>query len=307
MNKKIILLAIAALTILPSCLKNDTPDTYSNSCESVTLVTPGDGTEAYTTNAATYRYVAYNNEFKASLSVSGLLLGKNVTGFSTDFVDYTLGSTDKNKVEMLSFRPGLTRLDNSTSTVDNIKVCFVKGQQAYLSDENNLPHRFVILDRIYPLCSFNAGDYKVNTIIEDTYYRGVTTTTDATTPDAAPFVSEAIPYRVTLDLEKKKAVIRIYDAKFSASPREPVKTLIQIEDLDVSFSGGTYTVSGNDIVPLVPKGQTASDENILVPMAGFMFNSIKFTAVGSYLSECQLEYKVAGRYEGKFSGSYLPE
>lgn len=305
--KKTVFAALAVTLSLASCSNDEPNNTISVSTESTCLVFPADG-NAYTTKGK-FSYSQNLTGGIAEFEVSDFVLNNSISSFKTSTNHCQHLTTEKFGCRVFSIFPeDNTTLTGTSTVVSDIKVDFYSSQLVYVSDPTDLPHRFVLRSRKYPVGRFNVGEgkYIVNTVQEVSYYKGTTLTTDVTTPDAAPFRSESIAYSVVLDFGKMKGALIIYDGKFSSSPMEPVKRLIQLNDLDITFENGTYKMSGKDVVPMIPKGETG-DQSILVPLEAFTFDNFEFVATGEFLTSCEMNYTVAGRFGGQFTGSNVPD
>lgn len=144
---------------------------------------------------------------------------------------------------------------------------------------------------------YQMGDrYNVHTFSTDTFYAGTTNTGYAT--------SDKTVYRVIMDIEKKKATLLIYDAKF-AEEMPSIKTII-LPELDIVTNSNGYEIVGENIVPLVPEADsTMAELSQCTPNEAFIFNSFRMNTVDQLLTKVNMDYRVAGRFNGKFSGSYV--
>ena len=146
-----------------------------------------------------------------------------------------------------------------------------------------------------------GGSYRVNTFQNNTFFKGKTTTTYVDqTGVTQNYTTNDIIYRFMIDdLKTGKASLLIYNAKFSSNEREPVKEAILAEGLDVEFQASGITITGENIIPLM------LESGEYVPVPSFTFNSIKFTTTDDFYASGNLDYQVAGIYNGHFEGSYL--
>lgn len=150
------------------------------------------------------------------------------------------------------------------------------------------------------VASFEIGDlYKVRTYPTDAVYVGTTNTSYESSGTLATNQTDQIIYEVIINPTENKAKMMIYNAKFSSSPHEPTKVRIDVDNLDVVFSDGLITISGENVVPSVLDGSTTT------PNESYKFNSINFTTTNPKLTSCKITYEVAGMYHGEFVGSYI--
>lgn len=147
-----------------------------------------------------------------------------------------------------------------------------------------------------------GGEWEVRTFSDDAFYSG-TTDTSYKDRDGADktYSTTSMTYRAVIDLQKEKATIVIYNAKFSDSDREPVKKLIILNDLDVEWGHGRYTIKGENIVP------STVENNQAVPNPNFVFDTFCLETVSNDLNKVKIDYKVAGVYSGSFEGIYVME
>ncbi len=161
-----------------------------------------------------------------------------------------------------------------------------------------------------------GNEYMVRTFICDAFYSGDTTTSYIYDGQQSTNVSKNTVYRVIIDVQKSKAGIVIYKAKFSSSPHEPLKEAIYLPDLDVKITSNGYVISGQDIVPLIPEGTSyyPNPEGV-TPMPAYTFKSFHMMTTNTWMTDVIMNYTVNNptdensSYNGLFSGSYvtLPE
>lgn len=153
------------------------------------------------------------------------------------------------------------------------------------------------------VATYNIGNsLKVNTFQKNTFFVGETQTSYTMAGETHTYSTKNITYRFMLNKEEKDteytADLLIYNAKFSDNEREPVKEAILAQGLNVEFGANGITISGENIIPqMLEAGE-------YVPVPSFMFNSIKFKTVNSNYTKGQIEYLVAGMYQGTFTGEY---
>lgn len=157
----------------------------------------------------------------------------------------------------------------------------------------DLPEQFAI-------CQYNIGeDYFMNTFPANAFYSGVTTTTYPGANGQESNTTKTIPYQLKLNIGDNTATMYMYNAKFSGVAAEPPKSQINLEGLTVEYLNGVVTVKGENIVPVVVEGTVST------PYENFIFNNIEFKTTTPDMSECEINYTVAGRFTGNFQGSYL--
>lgn len=157
-----------------------------------------------------------------------------------------------------------------------------------------------------------GNEYMVRTFICDAFYTGDTTTSYMFNGVLGTNSSKTTIYRVIMDIQKKKAGIVLYNAKFSAAPQEPVKEAIYLPDLDIKITTNGYEITGTDIVPLVPEGTSYfPNPDGVTPMPSYTFKSFKMVTTNTWMTDVMMQYQVNNPmdensdYNGLFSGSYL--
>lgn len=144
---------------------------------------------------------------------------------------------------------------------------------------------------------YQMGDrYNVHTFSTDTFYCGTTTTGYATSTNTV--------YRVIMDIANKKATLLIYGAKFA--DEMPSLSAIILPELDIVANSNGYEIVGKDIVPLVPESNSLMGElSECTPNENYIFNSFRMSTVDQMLTRVNMNYSVAGRFNGQFSGCYV--
>lgn len=178
------------------------------------------------------------------------------------------------------------------------------GYYYNLSDAGDYTYTINLYSPWITLAHYDIGSsYRVNTFQKNTFFRGTTTTTYPSQDGMSTFETEGITYRFILNKVENsttyKAVLVIYDAKFSGSPAEPTKAAIIVEGLDVEFTPTGINITGENIVPdVVEAGSTT-------PYPSFIFNNINFKTTNQYYTHGVLDYTVAGVFQGHFEGKYV--
>lgn len=147
-------------------------------------------------------------------------------------------------------------------------------------------------------------DFSVKTFSCDNTYEGTTQTSYPNmTGGKDSALSKTIYYRIVLDVAKSKAYVVIYNAKFSNSPKEPIKPVVYLKDLDITWGNGSYTVHGTNLPSYVIDGGKV-DVN-----PDFTFSEFSMTTVGYEMVGANISYKVVNsigamniEYEGHFGG-----
>lgn len=142
-----------------------------------------------------------------------------------------------------------------------------------------------------PAVSMRLGDYRIASVPLNCYYQGVTKS------NIDNFESTDGYYGVSIDAKTKKALVVIYEIKFAD---QMPKLNIVLRDLDVVFTTNGYKIVGDNVVPEMIEGTSST------PNPNFKFDSFDLTSRFDHMGEIAIQFRVAGRYEGSFSGSYSP-
>ncbi len=164
---------------------------------------------------------------------------------------------------------------------------YVPGYLQY----NSYPFRLVM--------SYQYGtEYTVKTLSGDSFYAGKTITTYPGQGGApSNYENDGAMYRVIIDPAKMVADVIIYDAQF-AEPM-PKMTAMIVKGLKVTATRDGFTAKGEGIVPSAVEG------GMETPYETFPFTSIEVRTTGGDLTQVAIDYVVAGRFTGKFTGSSL--
>lgn len=238
-----------------------------------------------------------------TIGASSLLLpGGSTSSFSTKPLPFTVSTVEVDGTgrEKISF--AAQSASGSGQSIENLTGMLTQAVNfpPFYNDEDYVPG----YDWMYPINSLHyayvqyvlGGDRLVRTFWPDATYTG-TTVTEYPGMDAA-FNSNTIQYRIILQEKDNaltgKADVVFYDAQFA--PAAPAIKVILIKDLDVNFTNAGYVVSGIDKIPYIVEDGEWQE----IPR--FIFNAFEATVNGD-LTDVQMNFKVAGVYNGIFSGS----
>lgn len=283
--KKTLLMIPAALMLLTSCSNDDPTLIQTWGMNAYNLITPVDeNAAAYVQNGS---YTFENDVYNATVKVGV----NNVTVNNQSYKFTTSELPTKGSGYSFSFSTPYVYLDNGvqvqslsglvTSLVNgpaNLKLESIPG----ISGVSDFGRACAVTFEISNVAS-------VASFPREAYYTGKT---DTTYPGGVS-TSDDIVYRVILDMEKSKALMVIYGAKFAEGM--PKMTFI-LRDLDFKAVRGGYTLTGANVVP-----ETA--DGALYP--NFAFDNLTFRTTNKNLTEASFDFSVAGRFTGAFSGSYL--
>lgn len=297
--KKIYLFLLAGIA-LTSCSKSDSSYTQSSSYTTTNLVTSIETGESFA-QSAYYNFFFNVGEGISQASVSNLSINNSsysFTTFDTNYTTYyvtggsgfmTLIKSPEATVTAGSHSYPLESSDITISTLNywNISLPGASGP---------------VYSTPAVLWQYNIGNlYNVKTFAADAVYQG---NTETSYPNASggtdTFKSETMTYRFRIDLEENKADMIIYKARFAESMPIELASIV-VEGLDVEWKEGTYAITGTDLIPVIYEGTTPT------PYPNYVFNSVYFEPTNSTLTQGKLTYKVAGRFNGSFEGSYIFE
>ena len=151
--------------------------------------------------------------------------------------------------------------------------------------------------RCYVTGYYEMGDeYAVATFQSDLFFMGETTTSYNIAGEDKTYTNTDMLYRIVMDIAKNKADMIIYQARFASEMPNPLKAIV-IPGLDLTFTPAGYILEGKDIIP------SMLESNQLVEMPAFTFNEISVNTTNKDMTKASINYQVAGRYAGSFTGS----
>lgn len=290
MTKKAFLIATATLAMLTSC-NSDSPEVKRTSdVWSLNLVSPISN-DAESSIVRT-RYVAdlnYTSE-NVTLTLASMKIGNETFSFQSPVMKYTYSD---NRFTMNFNTPSLTPINGSTGTFSNLRGCLTNAvcTPPKLDSGNVVFNNLDVINATYTI----DGKYIVTTFPQDCVYYGETKTT--TGNGETPYSNTDICYRVAIDAQTLTADVTIYNAKFN--PNMPVSVNIALRGLKVTPGKGTYTIEGENVVPV----------NVIenTPFPAFTFSSFKLVPLSQDLTSARIDYTIPVSeklYSGTFMGSY---
>ena len=303
MNKKLLFLSIPAAMILASCNSSDVDEyTESFTYPTTNLVT---NLETGETTASAGTYTFYDNVAEGWTIITSDNL--RINGYNYTFKsEETPYSARQYNFETLTGNTCLIiDVPDVFATVNNVYPVingkFKLANSTYFSNLN-IPG----LDGYagYPAV---VGEYNINntwqvkTFANDAFFKGTTTTQFSMGGQEMGFTNTEMLYRVAIDLEKSKATMVMYNAKFAES-MPPLQAII-VEGLDVAWSSTGYTITGKNIIPMMMEGSGTT------PAPEYTFTSLTIKSVSSDLTSASINYEINFRgmapYYGYFTGSYV--
>lgn len=299
--RKIIFAAVAAsLMTLASCKNNEGVSNVTYSVPTYSMITNiVDGGEPVIAGTL-YKF---NFDMMAGTATIGseLPLGSNNNiSFVTSSIPYTGGIyTFEGKpyevIDVKSFKAGSA--SNQESIID--LECQLT-QIAYLPPViNGLPRFEYPVDLRYAVMHYNIGeDYRVRTFWKDMTFRGTTTTSY---PDkegvTKNYTNKEVLYRIVMDIKEKEATVILYNVKLAEEMPMTISNIV-LEKLPLAFDANGIKIVASEIVPKIYEGSEAT------PNPKYKFDTFECDILGD-LTNATIRYKVAGMYQGQFTGSYL--
>lgn len=273
--------AAASIVLLASCSGSDTPSSETLSFRAGTSVVASDG------SSAPHAYVA---EYKTEYNLS--------SGYVTVSSDNLYAGTGKIpfRAEM-PFRSqvysnGDIRSFSSPSDLQmgGFTVCGISGNMISVYNPSSVAGIPAGIRRVFNM-SFSCEGNSV-TVFDLAPYFGGTTETRYVNAAGQPtvFKYDELIYAVDLDVEKGKANVTFYNARFASEM--PVKLRFRLEDLELEFTSSGYVISGTSVVPQVFEGSATT------PNEKYTFKSFNLTVSGKNYNSAMISYSVAGKYSG---------
>lgn len=285
----------AMLLTLGACSTDVEDQTQTVGYSTVNLVTPLNGGESFASKG-TYKFYFNLTQMKGTVSTSNLMIDNKAYTFQTDTISYGYMGGNGMLIRLQNLKgylDGNKDMPLSEANFDITSYYYVSNISVpdYVQTPNPYP---------YVIGQYTAGNWHVATFQEDASYFGVTTTTYAGEGGAVQgYENKEMLYRVIIDISKKTADVIIYNAKF-AEPAPSLKAIL-LKDLKVTWGNGAYTIEGENVVPKVAEG-TSWTEN-----PTYVFNQFTMSTENKAMTKATMEYQVAGRFMGNFSGSYVVE
>ena len=269
----------------------------------ITIITSeSDGNVTASAGTYSFNIKMTDTENTGSVTSPELIADNTSLGFTTNVQKYSSTGYD-------AFLKNVTgTVGNSTMELNNADFLALylydatQNKYGYYYDLSNAGKYTFTVNVIAPwitLAKYNIGStYRVNTFPVNSFFKGTTTTTYPSAEGLASHSTNDITYRFIVDAKENKAVLIVYNAKFSGSPAEPTKAAIIVEGLAVDFTPTGISITGENIVPDVVEGDATT------PYESFTFNKISFHTTNDLYTEGVLDYTVATVFNGHFEGAY---
>lgn len=290
MKKQILFAAASAALLLASCDKEGT-NTQTFTTQSLNYITEVSPTGApsgeVSIEAGIYKFGLDYNNSTVSMSAENLPSKVGVTSFSTQALTASQNSLMNITVDTKSTLMSEVSVDNLTMAYSAYQV-----PQEY-SDIPGIANQTIPYGGLYVVTRYTiGGNYLVRTIWPDMLFSGTTNTSF----NGTTFENKGIGYRVILNSKDKKATLVIYDAQFAPQMQ---KMNLVLENLAVDFQPNGIVISGTNVIAKYAEGGQLQEN------PNFPFDDIRFVIRGTNLTEATVDFSVAGRFYGSFTGSYI--
>lgn len=293
MKKTVIAALSAGLLVLGSCTSDPSDSTQNMAYPTMNLISSLQNDDVFVSQC-TYKFFLNITKGKAVVSAENLTINNNNYSFSSQESPYTstayVGGGWDVKVKDVAGFVGNEALNNTNFMISNL---------LYGYNEVSVPGFSSAMNAIPAvLAQFSIGDeWRIRSFQADAFYVGKTVTSYPGENGMESFENDGMIYRIVIDTKENKANLAIYRAKFA--PPAPELSAVVLNDLTVEWNKNGYVIKGEDVIPQVPEGTG------LTPYPGFIFNNFEFQTTNDALTSADITYTVAGRFQGKFSGSYL--
>ncbi|MCM1318989.1 MAG: hypothetical protein NC217_01240 [Muribaculaceae bacterium] len=301
MKKFLLPMAVALLT-LSSC--QDEPkqpqNTLQYKVEMPTCIIPlnaTDDSQVILTEQPTYTYTLYTGDNKWTLGAAGINIPQLPTvKFTTPKLNPGVDPTTGGYNFVFNINNEFTA--DGGSIISRFIGTFVQNYYYYTGEQviglnpKPLGHALMTL-------AFNVDNkYSVRAFPKTAYYGGSLVTKYKDKNGADKTYTTTTPVcGVNVNLGAKTATITMHNIRFA---EEMPMTLEIIQLTNLPLSGDRedgYKIEAKNIVPVVGIGQNAT------PFPNFTFDEIEMHPTNSQMTTCEIEFKVAGKYEGTFLGS----
>lgn len=303
MKKKFFVAATAALMTLASCESDGGTSTYTYSVPTYNLVTDDVAGGEPVVSGSIYKYNFDLMSGKVTMGSEIAVSTGNTVSFMTGSIPYAAGmykpdEQDSQYGEVIFIKALNAGAESNEEKVSNLECQLTSF--AYVPPEiTGLPSVSYPTGLKYTLMSYNIGQsYRVRTFWHDMTFRGNTTTHYPDKSGSSKTYSNAdVLYRVVMNVKEKKATVILYNAKLAEEMPNPITNIV-LKDLPLAFDGAGFSINAADVTPVIYEAGVAT------PNTQFAFDKFTLRSVGD-LTSCTIFYKVAGKYEGEFNGSYV--
>lgn len=280
MNKTCMFAAIPLLGIATaSCGVEEGENTGSWGTKVLQLVIPDDATQQVIFQKDHLYQVSINYNTSSLTILSNDIEAGGVKGdFRTDVIPYVYGYNGVSESYFFSSKNG--GMLGQSAPISDISGYMITYRPTWINNGMNTISSLVM--------SYDVPGARVVTMQPEPRFFGPTVTyypTASGTDESS--TTEDASYGIVFADDMKHATVTIYSVRFA--PNAPKLESVVLKDLDVTLGQHGYTISGADIVPLVPEGGTSGT---MVEYRKFPFKSFEFKSAGKYLTEAECKYEV---------------
>lgn len=294
--KKLLLSAMLISLVATSCSDDDnnTPNTRNLSGEIPAVVIPANTAEEAVLTELPIKITQYMDEggiWRINVNSFTLPSGEKLSFMSPDIA----GSMNDFINPDIMLRCMSNFMAETGQTIRNLNVDLINNYY-YLSFSGE---GSVSPYGTYVAANFKVGsDYSIATFPREAYYGGTTITKYNIGSGDKEFRNEVPMYFFNIDMSRRTAILTIYNAKF-AEEMPMALSAVTLRGLKVEPSSQSgYRISGKNIVPVVGVGGNE------VEYPQYTFDDIEMHPTNTALTQCEINYSVAGRFAGRFTGSY---
>ena len=300
--KNLLLPIAAALLTLTSCM--DDPKQPENTLqyqgEMPTCIIPldaNDDSQVSFTSLATYTFTNYTLNGYWTLGGYGIPLpGMPTLRFTSPklsaLIDIYTGGYN------YVFNMSTAFAGDNGESISSFVGTFIQNYY-YYTGENVINVNPKPLGQAQMTMAFTVNDkYQVRMFPKTAYYGGALVTRYTSAGgDEKTYTNTTPIFGVEVDLGAKTATITMHNIKF-AEEMPFALDIIRLPNLPLSgdLENG-YKIEAKNIIPTVGLGSNAT------PYPNYTFDEIEMHPTNSQMTNCEIEFKVAGQYEGEFTGS----
>lgn len=295
MKKLLFVATAAALMTLASCKNNDSVSTLTLPVTTYSFITNTlDGGEPVVTGSI-YRF-NFDMVAGTTTMATELPIGSGNISFVTGNMPFTSGmyQFETNYYQIINIEKRQAGTASNQENITDLECQLTP--MAYMPPEvSGAPQVLYPSDFRYSIMHYNIGAYRVRTFWSDMTFRGETTSSYTDNMGAQSYSTKDMLYRMVLNVKEKTANVVLYNVKLTEEM--PVKNLV-LENLPVTFSAAGIHVEGTEVVAKVYESSSATAD------PQYTFNSFRCDILGD-LTSGSIIYKVADKYNGQFSGTYI--
>jgi len=293
MKKLLFPLASAMLLFLAAC-DDDKPDQPVNSFQIKgslpTCIIPEGGTDADVifTDEPVYSYTLDSYTGKWTLGVSNLKVPSHDELRFTSPVIYPSSGFNIR----LDYRSPFVATQGGE--INNLVAVLANDYYYYTGESTtgNPP-----LGTLHTMAFDVVGQYKVRAFPKTCFYGGGLVTTYTQDGIEKEYTSTTPQFGVKVNLATRTAEVTIHNVKF-AEEMPMALSVVTLKDLKlVGDEEDGYKIVGTNIVPEVGQGAHS------IPYPDFIFNEFEMHPTNTQMTMAEIDFRVAGRYEGEFCGS----